>query len=165
MARGFTLIEILVVVVIVGILALALTFSVATAGGARRLSHETERFQSLVEYACNQSERLGRDIGVVFDTQGYAFSILTQDSWHPLPQDSELRHRRWLEGLQVQLMRDGRLVSFLKEASEQPQLVCFASGELTPFAITFALGEIPTRYQVDGHFDGRLQLTVVESSP
>jgi general secretion pathway protein H len=50
-ARGFSLIELLVVVVIIAVLALAVTLSVAGSAD-RRLLRETDRFEGLVSRAC-----------------------------------------------------------------------------------------------------------------
>src|SRR5688572_8332006 len=69
---GFTLIELLVVVAIVGVLALALTLSVANSS-ERRLEAAAERFAALVGHACEQSELRGREIGIVIAPDGYAF--------------------------------------------------------------------------------------------
>ena len=75
MSRGFSLIEILVVIVIIGVLALAVTLGVASASTERQLTRESERVQALIEHACVQSELTGREIGVRVDEAGYAFFI------------------------------------------------------------------------------------------
>jgi len=140
-SRGFTLIEILVVVVIIGILALALTLSVA-GSAERRLERQAERFQALVGQACEEAELSGREIGIVVGANGYSFAILAGTDWQDESADGELRPRQWIDGLRVALAREGRTVDLSKADDATPQLVCFSSGELTPFVLTLSLGDV-----------------------
>ncbi len=144
--RGFTLIEILVVVAIVGVIALVVTLSV-TGSGERQVRREAERFEALVGQACEQAELGGREIGVVVGGGGYAFRLMAGNDWVDFPPESTLRPRRWVGGLSVVLTRDGRSVDLGTAADATPQLVCFSSGERTPFALTLALGDAP-RFRV-----------------
>jgi len=161
-ARGFTLIELLVVVAIVGVLALVLTLSVA-GSEERQLTREAERFQLLVGQACAQAELSGREIGVVVATNGFSFRLLTGTEWQDAYADGELRPRLWLDGLRAELSREGRTVDLASTPDAAPQLVCFSSGELTPFALTLALGDT-ARYRVTGAEDGALKFARVESA-
>ena len=154
---GFTLIELLVVVVIVGILAAALALSL---GGSseRELANTAERFQALLGHACSQAELSGREIGVAIGTDGYAFSRLDGDAWRAYGKDDELRARRWPAGLRLEFTRAGRALELATPEQAQPQLVCFSSGELTPFALVLALGDAPARYRISGADDGSLMM-------
>lgn len=160
---GFSLVELLVVVAIVAVVALAVTLSI---GGSaeRQLRREAERFDALVGQACAEAELGGREIGVVVGTDGYAFRRLSGSDWQDLPIDGVLRPRRWIDGLDPELAREGRHVDLLAPGDAQPQLVCFSSGELTPFVLTLALGDAP-RYRVSGTEDATLDIERVASSP
>jgi len=163
LSRGFTLIELLVVVVIVGVLAAALV--IAIGGSAeRQVANAAERFQALLGHACSEAELSGREIGVRLDVDGYAFKRLDGDAWNAFPQGDELRPRRWPAGLRADLAREGRLLDAATPATDAPQLVCFSSGELTPFSLTFALAEAP-RYRLEGADDGGLKIERVAASP
>jgi general secretion pathway protein H len=162
---GFTLIEILVVVVIVGVLALAVTISIATAGGERQLARESERLQGLIDFACHQAELSGREIGLRLDRQGYAFSRLGFDGWSSDALENELRPRDWVPGLGLELLRDGRLLRLAESDSEPPQIVCFSSGELSPFLLRLQLGDVANRYELRGEADGRIVLDRVAIRP
>lgn len=74
-SRGFTLLEILVVVVIIGVLAAAVVLAV-DGGSARQLDREAERFRALLGQACEQAELGGRDLGVLVRDDGYGFATL-----------------------------------------------------------------------------------------
>lgn len=155
LARGFTLIELLVVVAIIGVLALAVTLSVR-GSAERQLLREAERFQALIGQACMQAELTGREIGVVVGSNGYSFRLLTGNAWQDVANDGELRARPWVEGLRTELSREGRSVDLVAGGDATPQLVCFSSGELTPFALTLALGDA-ARYRVSGADDATLK--------
>jgi general secretion pathway protein H len=153
---GFSLIELLVVVAIVAVVALAVTLSI---GGSaeRHLRREAERFGALVGEACAEAELGGREIGIVVGADGYAFRRLSGSDWQNLASSGVLRQRRWIEGLDPELAREGRRVDLLAPGDAAPQLVCFSSGELTPFVLTLAIGDAP-RYRVSGTEDATLKV-------
>lgn len=159
-APGFSLIELLVVVVIIAVLALAVTLSVA--GGAdRQVLRETDRFEGLVRLACEKAEQTGREIGVNVGTGGFSFQQLAGDEWQDADVDGELHPRSWLDGMRVALSREGRSVDLAARAAP-PQIVCFSSGEMTPFALTLALGDA-TPYRITGGDDGTTKRDRVEA--
>lgn len=161
-ASGFSLIELLVVVVIVAVLALAVTLSVA--GGAdRQLRREGDRFETLVHFACEKAGQAGREIGVDVGAGGYSFRQLDGDTWQAIAADSEMRPRSWLDGMRVTLSREGRSVD-LAAREAPPQIVCFSSGEMTPFALTLALGDAKP-YRITGSDDGTTKRDSVEARP
>lgn len=162
---GFTLIEILVVMVIVAVLALAVTISIATAGGERQLTRESERLQALIDHACTEAELTGREIGVRVSRNGYAFAMLGFDGWMASEQKDELRPRTWVSGLQVNLYRDGSEMRLADDESESPQIVCFSSGELSPFILRMQLGDVENRYEVRGDADGRIKVETLAMRP
>ena len=156
---GFTLIELLVVVVIVGVLAAALVLSIG-ASSERVLDNTVERFQALLGQACEHAELTGREIGVVVTTAGYTFQQLDGSEWRALGTSAELRARSWPDGLRIELGHAGRTLELSTPEQGTPQLVCFSSGEMTPFASTFALGD--ARMRIVGNEDGTLSSEQVE---
>lgn len=159
------MIEILVVVVIVAVLALAVTISIATAGGERQLTRESERLQALIDHACTEAELTGREIGVRISRNGYAFAMLGFDGWMASEQKDELRPRTWISGLQVSLYRDGNEMRLADDESELPQIVCFSSGELSPFVLRMQLGDAPNRYEIRGQADGAVKVETLALRP
>ncbi|HEX5124788.1 MAG TPA: prepilin-type N-terminal cleavage/methylation domain-containing protein [Rhodanobacteraceae bacterium] len=160
LARGFSLIELLVVVVIVAVLALAVTLSVAGSSD-RQLSRESDRFDSLVHLACEKAEQSGREIGVDVGTGGFSFKQLAGAEWQDADGDSALRQRAWLDGLRVTLTREGHGVD-LGARNAPPEIVCFSSGEMTPFVLTLALGDARP-YRITGSDDGTTKRDRVEA--
>jgi len=157
---GFTLMEVLVVVAVAAVLAATLTLAIA-GNGERRLESTSEQFRALLAHACDEAELGGREIGVTLGNDGYAFSRLDGSQWKPFAGNDELRTRRWPSGLRVALERDGRPLDLGGAGARAPQLVCFSSRELTPFALTLALGDPPLRWRVRGDVDGRVDASRV----
>jgi general secretion pathway protein H len=147
---------------IVAVLAAALVIAV---GGTsqRQLANTTERFQALLGHACGEAELTGREIGAVIAADGYAFRRLDGDGWHAMGRNDELRPRSWPNGVRLQFTRDGRPLELAAPGDATPQIVCFSSGEMTPFALVLALGDSPARYRLQGGDDGTLKIQRIES--
>jgi len=161
---GFTLIELLVVVVIVGVIAAALVIAIGSSS-ERQLSNAADQFQALLVHACNQAELTGREIGVAVSTTGYAFSRLDRDEWKAFGNDGELRARSWPTGMRIELTNADRAIALASPGHDTPQLVCFSSGEMTPFALVLGLGDATTKYRLRGTDDGTLKSERVEAAP
>lgn len=75
-AAGFTLLELLVVVFIIGIMATMFTLAVGVAGGTdRELRREAERLQSLIGLAMEDAEFKSRELGLRLYPGRYEFSV------------------------------------------------------------------------------------------
>lgn len=159
---GFTLIELLVVVVILAVLAGALTLAMGGLGGERQLEQQARRVQALIGYACEQAQITDRDIGISFDRDGYRFARRTGANWQTAQVD-ELRPRAWLAGTAAALSSDGHVIEIGENFSAGPQLVCFASGELTPFRLQLRLADLPQFWQLEGAPDATVKLAAVDA--
>ncbi len=159
--RGFTLLEILVVLVILAVLYGAVSLALAGAGGERVFAREAERANALLAYACEQAELGGRTIGISLSKSGYRFSRTEQEVWLPY-KGGELRARHWPAPMTGALQRDGVPVQLGDDFPEQPQALCYPSGELTPFRLELAWTDIERRYRLDARADGAVDFVVVD---
>ena len=70
---GFSLIEILVVIVIIGIVSSVALLSLGLLGDDRELQTEARRLISLVEVAQDEAVMQGRELGLEFMAHSYRF--------------------------------------------------------------------------------------------
>jgi general secretion pathway protein H len=140
-ARGFTLIEILVVVVIIGILTAGFLLSVNLTGRDADLEKESARLTALVNYAREQAELQTREYGLLCEGDTYEF--LSYDArrglWRSADDDDALRARKLPIGLGLKLTVEGRAVVLrhpVDNSTRQPQVMIFSNGDLTSFEVT-----------------------------
>ena len=158
---GFTLVEILVVIVILAVVAGAVSLALAGASGERTLAREAERAEALITYACEQAELGGRTIGISLSKSGYRFSRTEQEVWVPY-KDGELRARHWPAPMSADLRRDETPIPLGDEFPDKPQALCYSSGEVTPFRLELAWADVERRYRLDAHADGALDFTAID---
>jgi general secretion pathway protein H len=183
-SSGFTLFEILVVVVIIGIITGMALISVNVLGRDRQLDEEASRLQAVLLQVRDDAMLEGRDVGLRVDGHGYDF--LRYDTryerWQPVTTDPLLRERTlpdgieaqlWLESRRVQLDARQPIAPFVPPQAGQepgtldaetsddeagkkpePQIVVQASGDLVPFELLLTSSSSDERRTVSGAVDG-----------
>ena len=142
-AAGFTLIEILVVVVIIGVVTAGVLLSVTLTGRDHELEQESERLVALFTYVREQAELQTREYGARFAGDGYEFVAYDprRATWRSVLEDEALGPRRLPEGLGVSLQVEARpvVLNAPSDANDRtPQVMIFSNGDLTSFAVTLA---------------------------
>lgn len=117
-ADGFTLIEVLVVVVIVGIVSAVVLLSSGLVSEDRNLRQEARRMASLIELAADEALLQGRDLGLEVLQGGYRFVEYDpyNNRWQEITGDELLRARELDEDLRLELWIEDRRVQLLDEA-------------------------------------------------
>lgn len=157
---GFTLLEVLVAVAIIAVVASVVGIGLSGMGGNRQLRQEAERLQSRLRYACELATLAGRATGFRQRSDGYEFLQLDGEQWRVVTAQAVLAPYRFGTDLTLALYRDGQLLQVDSEATDStPQLVCFASGELTPFRAELSAVGADQRYRIEGHADGAIELS------
>ncbi|MFQ5643199.1 MAG: type II secretion system minor pseudopilin GspH [Thiogranum sp.] len=157
--RGFTLLELMVVLVIIGVL---LTFvGLSTGGDARgeQMKREATRLMALIDMASEQAVMRSEQLAIRFDDRNYEFMLLQAGKWMPLQDDGPLRAREVPKGIELRLeLEENPPPGLQVEDTEAPQVFLLSSGEMTPFTMTFSAPETEQRYTVKASLLGRLEL-------
>jgi|GEM_PF-513650 len=172
-AGGFTLLEMLVVVFIIGIMAAMFTLSVGVAGGTdRELRREAERLETLLALALEDASFQSRELGLRLYPGRYEFSVLDRgdlfdpkdDKWERISADV-FAPREMPKVFALELEIEGRAVNLERSAKDvekkyQPQLFIFSSGDLSDsFDIRVRSVEEDRSYSLAVAIDGKTTLT------
>ena len=154
---GFTLVEILVVLVIIGVVIAVALLSFGILGADRGLDREARRMSALIEMVTDEAMIQGRDYGLEILQGGYRFveydPLINQ--WHEVIGDDLMRARTLEEGSEFELfiedhkvLLESRAESLDAEVDDDderqrdltddylPHILILSSGDVTPFELT-----------------------------
>jgi len=134
--RGFTLVELMVVLVIAGIL-FASAIVLIPGGGQSSLVRELTRFRTLAGIARERAMLEAAPYGIGVWSEGYGFYRLTANwQWRPVTDDKALKERLWTDTQWLDLFLEGLEVNLpSKEAPKNPQIHLFPDGNTTTFTL------------------------------
>jgi general secretion pathway protein H len=163
--KGFTLVEILVVIVIMAVVISITVLSVSATGRDSQLDEESRRIEGLVGLLHERALLEGRDFGLRIEPAAYEFVVYDtrRDRWMMLDQEREFRHRDLPKGITFQLQLDSQTV-VIKPIDRNlsggdlpnPQVAIAASGEGTPFRLTLQRDATQAKASVDGDALGKV---------
>ncbi|HRJ53479.1 MAG TPA: type II secretion system minor pseudopilin GspH [Candidatus Thiothrix moscowensis] len=135
-AKGFSLLEMLIVVLVVGIL-YSLAGSMLTQTVSDPLSEEVDRLRERVLLAQDEAVVRSQALGLQLDETGYAFYEYSGfGGWKLIEKDSLWRRHEWRGKYQQTLYLDGQAVSLSRKQDEgqsKPQISILPTGEMRPF--------------------------------
>jgi len=147
---GFTLLEILVVVALIGIV-LAFVGLNLDPDPTAKLRTEAERMVLVLQSAQEEAILQGVMIAVALGRDGYAFhQFRGGNKMAAVEGDDLLRPRRLPFGIEISRAD----VEGLPE-SDDPWILLYPSGQLTPFRVTLSQGDY--RRQIEGGLTGRIR--------
>jgi general secretion pathway protein H len=164
--KGFTLVEILVVVVIMAVVISLAVLSVSATGRDSQLDEESRRIEGLVGLLHDRALLEGRDFGLRIEPGAYEFVVYDprRNRWLMMDQEREYRHRELPKGISFQLQLDSQTV-VLKPIDRNlsgdspppnPQVAIAASGEGTPFRLILQRDATQASATVDGDALGKV---------
>jgi general secretion pathway protein H len=166
---GFSLIELLVVIVVIGLLVGMFTLSLGSFAEDENVE-EARRLAALIELARDEAGIQGREFGLQFYQQGYEFSrleaVVNEEGepeivWIPLDGDRQLRPRSLGEESFLELELEGKetVLRFERdlENAYEPQIFLLSSGEVDPpFRLSFRKSFSDTEIELEYDLTGRL---------
>jgi len=106
-SRGFTLIEVMVVIVIIGLLAASVVYNFAGESGKDRLEKEVSTLQAKIQLASELAMLKDVQLGWHIDDKGYRFLVFANDRWQVVGKPASLAPHQFPETVQATLELDG----------------------------------------------------------
>jgi general secretion pathway protein H len=175
-SAGFTLVELLVVIVIIGIVMAGALLSLDLTGRDSQLQQESERLTALLDYARERGELQTLEYGLRLQPHGYSFSVYDPRtaSWAADSLDDALRARQLPAGLQFSLDIEGRTVvlddpakqSGLRDAppDQTPQVMLFSNGDTNDFELRLARPDAGRQVRFQNQADGKIAVSDIEET-
>jgi len=188
-SAGFTLIELMVVIVIISIMFTFATLAIRSDSPEEIIHREALRFERLVELALEEATLRGEEYALEIYIDGYRFYRF-ENEWIPLSDDTLLKDRELPEDMEIEMsLEETEIVidpgASMQSASEadrdsgetgdaanadeddadkaKPQIFLLSSGEITPeFDLRFYMFGTEASYFTRGRFDGSLETELSE---
>jgi general secretion pathway protein H len=167
---GFTLLELLVVLVIIGIMVAMATLSFGVLGRDRQSEEETRRFWVVLQQAREEAELQAEDLAVFISATSYEYLRFDQrrNEWQLVEFDELFQQRELPEGLRFRLRLESREVVLkpdLPDRSDKdendkwpPQIMVLSSGDVMPFELEVERDGAPSLWRVTALADSDLRV-------
>jgi general secretion pathway protein H len=156
---GFTLIELMVVLVIIGLFSSMLMLTVSPNNG-RDLERESKRLLHSMKLAQDEAVLKGLELGFTLQHDHYYYSRLQGNEWLPLSQDKQFSSHELNKNIELVLeIENEQVIEQADESSDLPSIMILSSGEITGFKIAlFYIDQPDQRFQLIGQENGQLFL-------
>lgn len=137
-SRGFTLIEILVVVLLIGLMLSVTMLAPRSSGPAQALQNEAQRLQLLMEQARDRALLEGREYGLSMETGSYYWWRWSREkeAWSQFD-DTYYRSYQLPDRLVLNVIEPS--VSSQNGSDKKPLIVMFSDGQISPFELTLSM--------------------------
>ena len=168
--RGFTLLELLVVLVIIGVMVAMVTLSTSVLGQDSQVEEETRKFWAVLRQAREEAELQSIDLAVFVGSTEYEFLRFDtrRNEWRQVADDTlyaprtlpaGLRFRIWMEGREL-VLKPGLPDRSKKDENQKwpPQLTVLSSGDVAPFELQLERDNSPALWRMTSQVDGDLRV-------
>ena len=162
--KGFSLLELLVVIVIIAILFTFTTLAIRGTSPEELIETEARRLDRLLQLALEEAILKGEEYGLEFKPDSYRFLLYSEYTWQPLANDDLLRERQLPENMEFELEIEQIEVLVEEDSADSgkkdedkpdPQVFILSSGEITPdFSVRLVMPGVETSYIVSGTING-----------
>ncbi|KGJ98111.1 type II secretion system minor pseudopilin GspH [Thalassotalea sp. ND16A] len=172
--RGFTLLEVMLVLVVIGMLLKVLVGNVTGSPIEDKLELESQKFAALFNLASEYALLNNIELGLLVEDNSYQFLAFDGLRWVPVPEQDSLTQAYFEEPYAITLTlddlpSDGQMMvsqSLFEEFEEEaafdeeeepvyPQIFILSGGDITPFKLTFSYDDdfdLPMHYDVVGSY-------------
>lgn len=155
---GFTLLEVMVTVMLIGIITTFAVLSLRGGSDTERLAREAKRLAALLTLSHQEAILSGEQHGVRFSETGYTFLNRVNQEWLLPANSSILTEYQLPKDLKLALWVEDRRIRLGDTAANLPQVLLLADGEATDFLVTFSVADsIRPGYSLSGNALGELR--------
>lgn len=159
---GFTLLEVLLVVVLIGIISGIAMLGLSAGSDERRLRNESDRLAAMLVQVGSEAVMQNQEYGLKIRDNAYLFLCLDEvkQRWLACSADSTLQERSMPEGMEIHILRDSTLKLALGEDDEKsegsgkddnnaegpriyPDILLLSSGEASPASLEILVTDHP----------------------
>lgn len=152
---GFSLLELMVVLMIIGILITFGVISLNLGDQQAKVEQEVKRIQGVLELAQEEAILKHRELALRFERDGYAFAHLEDGKWVAFENDREFRAYTLPGGMVFYVeVKDGSIPLADDKRSSQAMVYILSSGEVSPFELTIQASD-GSRISLSTDFLGR----------
>jgi len=105
--RGFTLLEIMLVMLLLGLMASYVVVNFVSESRPTRIQKETDRLQQLVQVVSETAILKQQDFGLLLNDKGYQFLVHDGQKWLEVGEPKFMQFHPWPETVQAELELDG----------------------------------------------------------
>lgn len=181
-SKGFTLIEVMLVVVLVGLMVSAVQFTFQNNQSEQLLEKESLRFLGTFDIAAEYGMLNNVELGLFIEENTYQFLGYDGIKWTPLPNNESLSTKTLPDGMEILLTLDDLpieepplfdLNTFMSDEDDNeikgskkslnPQVLILSGGDISPFSLTFYMedefsDDEAVAYRVVGLYNPPLKL-------
>jgi len=157
--QGFTLIEVMLVIVLIGVMVSAIQFSFSGNKPEQLLEQNSARFAGIFDVAAEYGLLNNVELGLFIEENSYQFLGYDGTSWSPIANNPLFEVYTLPEGIEITLQLDDLpieeallfdssvLINEDEDFTEKekkktiPQVYMLSGGDITPFSLTFSLAE------------------------
>lgn len=137
--RGFSLLELLMVIFIIGLVYGVVTVSISTVG-ADPLDKQIERLRYSVQVGQTEAIVRSQPVAIGFTHTGYRFYTLKGKAWQVLESERLLQAYTLPDHVDAELMLEGISVVLTEAPPEKPHVFILPTGESSPFVYQLQAG-------------------------
>jgi len=166
-SRGFTLIEIMVVLAIMGIMLGLGMFAFGDGGLSEKLEQESNRLYGLIKLAQEEAILNTSELALELEDDGYVFKRselnekTNKEEWNLIAGDKIFRKRSLTAGIELELNIENEIFKLNdknQDDDEPLRIYILSSGELSAFVLSLKIGELEQYFEITGIATGKLSI-------
>jgi general secretion pathway protein H len=155
--RGFTLLEILIVIVIIGITSSVAMLAFGDFGAGRKVIVTAEHFSTFVKLLQQRAILETNTFGINIEKDGYAaYRLEKGNNWQLMSKSSVFHWQPFPKNTSVVLHNT------IKYTTKSPDIIINSSGDMSAFTLDFGTSTEPSLISLTGKHNGNLSFNKAE---